>query len=273
MGPIRALVLLAAALALAASAGAEIMPPPPESGQSVAGFQDTFDGAGLGAGWSIFGQNLYSVSDGMLHVAAPPVAGDPNRLLYLVGGYSNSVQEVLLRIRVTDFGIGDYPRGGAVAVCNAANGEGIALNFREKAVSGGRSIQFLSDHVAWGTNTPYAWANNTWYWMRLRHQVNSSGNLDAFAKLWPSDGATPEPTSWITWDYAASRVGYAGIAASSRSAGESGLAAFDVDYFLLKAEGLPAITVVPEPASLTLLGLALAGLLARRQRLLVPKGR
>jgi hypothetical protein len=39
-----------------------------------------------------------------------------------------------------------------------------------------------------------------------------------------------------------------------------------VDYVLIKAEGLPAIQAVPEPATAALTGIAMIGLLARRRR-------
>ena len=75
---------------------------PADVGATVTGYQDDFDGAALGPGWTVRGQNVYSVSGGMLHVTS--AGGDPNHLLYEVGGYDNTVQEVLARIRVNNFG-------------------------------------------------------------------------------------------------------------------------------------------------------------------------
>src|SRR5678809_1087668 len=64
------------------------------------------------------------------------------------------------------------------------------------------------------------------------------------AKIWVADGTQPEPANWqLSWDYTPAnptRSGYAGITASSGSPFQ-----FDVDYFLVKAAGLPSITVAP----------------------------
>src|SRR5215813_11547523 len=75
---------------------------PSEVGTTVNGFQDDFDGASLNPNWMVRGQNVFSVSGGMLHVTS--AAGDPNHLLYELPGYNTSFQEVLARLRVTNFG-------------------------------------------------------------------------------------------------------------------------------------------------------------------------
>ena len=74
---------------------------PLDVGTTVPGYQDDFDGAALAAGWTVRGSAVYSVSGGMLHIAT--ASGDPNHLLYEIAGYDNTVQEVLVRIRVTNF--------------------------------------------------------------------------------------------------------------------------------------------------------------------------
>src|SRR5438045_3519501 len=103
---------------------------PNDVGTTVAGYQDDFDGAALNPAWQVLGANVYTVGGGVLHVAT--ATGDPNHLLYAVGGYNNSVQEVLARIRVLNFGTGDPSRGG-IATCvdpAASPAGGIDLHFR-----------------------------------------------------------------------------------------------------------------------------------------------
>jgi len=72
-----------------------------------------------------------------------------------------------------------------------------------------------------------------------------AGANDVFAKIWLADGTQAEPAAWqSTYDYTptrSTRTGFAGIAASSAA----GTAEFDVDYVLIKAAGLPNITVAP----------------------------
>src|SRR2546422_483245 len=87
---------------------------PADVGTTVNGFQDDFDGAALNPNWVVLGANAYSLSNGVLRVTT--ASGDPNHLLYQAAGYNNSVQEVLARIRVLNFGTGDQPRGG-IAAC------------------------------------------------------------------------------------------------------------------------------------------------------------
>ena len=139
-------VLLAAAWQFSShSARAQLAPL--DVGTVVAGYQDDFDGAALAAGWTVRGAAVYSVSGGMLHVAT--ASGDPNHLLYEIAGYDNTVQEVLVRIRVTNFGTGDGPRGGPATGVDAATSQGIDLHFRDENL--GRHIEFLDDTRAWGT--------------------------------------------------------------------------------------------------------------------------
>ena len=93
---------------------AQVIYVPTDVGTSVNGFQDDFNGTSLGANWTATGTSLgiYTVSGGMLHVTSG--TADPNHLLYTAPGYNNTVQEVLMRIRVTNFGANlDPPRAGA----------------------------------------------------------------------------------------------------------------------------------------------------------------
>ncbi len=219
---------------------------PAEAGTAVNGYQDDFDGTTLAAGWLVQGANAYTVTGGVLRVSV--ASGDPNHLLYAVGGYNNSVQEVLARIRVINFGTGDQPRGGISACVDptAAPAGGIDLHFRDENL--GRHIEFLDDLRSWGSEYQFAWQNNAWYWLRLRHEPNAAaqgGVNDVFAKIWLGDGSQPEPAAWQNvYDYIparSARSGYAGIVAGSAG----GLSEFEVDYILIKASGLPSISVAP----------------------------
>lgn len=221
---------------------------PLDVGTSVNGYQDDFDGAALAPDWLVVGANVFSVSGGALHVAS--ASGDPNHLLYAVGGYNNSVQEVLARLRVVNFGTGDPARAGVGVGVDAGTSQGINYFFRDFNGEGqtGRHTSFLDDARAWGPGQNFVWQNNVWYWMRLRQDPNAAaqgGVNDVFAKIWPADGNTSEPANWqLTWDYTptrTTRTGYAGIAAGSLA----GVSEFDVDYILIKASGLPAILVAP----------------------------
>lgn len=213
---------------------------------TVNGYQDDFEGTSLKPGWQIQGANVYTVSNGVLRVTS--ASGDPNHLYYAGAVYNNTVQEVLLRMRVVNFGTGDPPRGGA-SVCidpSASPAGGINLHFRD---NNGRAFAFLDDLRAWGPSYSFSWQNNVWYWVRLRQEPNAAsqgGTYDVFGKVWKADGSTPEPDTWqLMWDYVptrAARTGYAGIAASS----SGGLSEFEVDYILIKASGLPQITVTPQ---------------------------
>src|SRR5687767_8635198 len=75
---------------------------PTDVGTTVNGYQDDFFGATLAPGWLVQGANVYTVNGGLLRVSS--AAGDPNHLLYAVAGYNDSVQEVLARIRILNFG-------------------------------------------------------------------------------------------------------------------------------------------------------------------------
>jgi uncharacterized protein (TIGR03118 family) len=240
--------------------------------QSVNGFQDDFVAATRNANWVASANNnptpdQYEQVNGVLRVF--PSIGDPNHLLYLGAGSSNNVQEVLARIRVVAFQTNnDGPRGGiAVAVTtNAANpSRGLNLEFRDYKSdnhnTGGsennqseRKFKFLYDGLSWGpqglsvNGVEMGWTNNVWYWMRLRQDSKADGTNDLFGKVWPSDGETPEPGSWqMVWNYVPSQKlssGFAGIAGASGNGTPptaNGFAHLEVDYFLLKASGLPSI--------------------------------
>ncbi len=228
---------------------------PTELGQKVKGFQDDFTGAARDPNWVPRGPggDLYKQGDGLLRVTVK--ASDPNHLLYEAAGYNNTVQEVLARIRVTAFGTGDPSRAGlGVGVQTTPASElsrGINLHFRDNNQDGvtGKQFKLLDDARAWGpAGLKEDWAINSWYWMRLRQDPNANGGTDdVFGKVWKADGKTDEPSDWqLKWNYIparTARTGFAGITGSSIE----GLGSFEVDYILIKADGLPEITPKWDP--------------------------
>ncbi|HYG35051.1 MAG TPA: immunoglobulin domain-containing protein, partial [Clostridia bacterium] len=221
---------------------------PTEVGKTVSGFQDDFSGTTLDPNWVVTGADVYSVGSGMLHFIS--ASGDPNHLLYGLPDYDDTIQEVLARVRIVNFGSGDPARGGVGVGVDPFSGQGINYLFRNDNSEGqvGYHLAFLDDMRAWGPGQGFTWQPNTWYWVRLRQEPDApsqDGFSDIFAKIWLADGSTPEPDNWqLSWDYTSSRpirAGYAGITAGS----SGGLSEFDVDYILIKAAGLPNITVSP----------------------------
>lgn len=224
---------------------------PTELGQTVNGYQDDFAGATRNPDWKVRGPggDYYAQADGVLRVSAR--TGDPNHLLYEAAGYHTNVQEVLARIRVTAFGTNDAARAGLGVGVATNNSQGINLHFRNHLQDGvaGRQFKLLDDARAWGpAGLKTDWETNQWFWLRLRQAPNAGGGTaDVFAKAWLADGKTAEPSDWqLTWDYNPTRTirsGYAGITACSID----GIGTFEVDYILIKAEGLPSIKVAFEP--------------------------
>lgn len=221
---------------------------PAEVGTVVHGFQDDFNGTELAKGWSLAGAtaDVFSVANGALQVTT--ATGDPNHLVYSGADYDPQVQEVLARIRFSQFGTGDSARGGVGVGVDLASGVGLNYHFRDGAMEGqtGRHLSFLDDFRAWGPGYGFSWQLNTWYWVRLRQDPGATlagSTGDVFARIWPADGQTAEPTVWQAWGYNGRSIltGLAGITAGS----SSGTSEFEVDYVLIKAAGLPEITVAP----------------------------
>ncbi|MSU22148.1 MAG: hypothetical protein EXS30_12235, partial [Pedosphaera sp.] len=156
---------------------------PAEFGQTVNGFQDSFDGATLNASWKARGPatNIYSLANGILSVTN--AIGDPNHLLYEAAGYNSTNQEVLARIRINRFGTNDLARAGIGASVGITNSQGINYHFRNEG-AGAVHTEFLDDARQWGPELSFKWQTNVWYWMRLKHEPNTATNVDAFAKVW-----------------------------------------------------------------------------------------
>lgn len=244
--------VVAVACMLRAAEAAEV---PTEVGSVVAGYQDDFRGTSLSAGWQATGTatDIYTVADGVLRVTS--AGGDPNHLLWTGTSYDNTNQEILARMRLLEFGTGDAARAGLGVSVETWSSQGLNYHFRDYDSEGqrGRHVSFLDDLRAWGPGDGFVWTTGTWYWVRLRHEVDAvwhDGSSDVFAKVWPADGVSVEPSSWRAWDYTswlAPRAGWAGITAGS----SGGLSEFEVDYVLIKAQGLPQILVAPDAFPIT----------------------
>ena len=179
--------------------------------------------------------------------------GDPNHLLYKGPGASNTVSEVLARIRVVNFSSGDPARGG-IAVNVSTNvpshltdWTGINLNIRNNSEGTPASTihyKLLDDLRGWGPQTTFGWTNEVWNWMRLRVQSKMDGTNTVFAKVWAADTVTPEPADWqVKWADSAlptpEHGGFPGITGCSAG----GVGQFEVSYILIKSANLPSIKV------------------------------
>jgi hypothetical protein len=243
--------IAAAVVVVLAGGGAARAGTPPtnfaEWGTTVNGFQDSFGGTSLDPGWVAIGTNVYSVSDGWLHVAAP--SSDPTKLLYEGASYDGTTQNVLALIKVTSATATDSRVG--VSAGNTTIGYGINLMFRGNETLD--NVAWLNDYVAHGPQNSFAWQVGTSYWVRMLHSPNKTGGADpafngsndCFGKVWLADGTTPEPADYqFAWASNDSRSGFAGI----QSGAPYGSSQFDVGYVLIQAAGLPSISVGPTVA-------------------------
>lgn len=238
-----AAICVAAALALTANATTF---QPPEQGQAVNGYEDTFDGATLNPDWLISGGGSYEQADGVLTVSG--TGADPAHLFYdPATSYNATDQEILALVRpIGDWVTADQSRGGVVVAGDAGASQGVNILMRKWS---GENFTFLNDGIAWGPDLHapdvpewQAELPGTWYWMRLK--MNAAGTT-ASTKIWKATDA--EPASWNDWSASFGRSGLAGITAPTGTAG----AQFEVDYVLIKASGLPAITVQGNPPAAT----------------------
>lgn len=239
------LAISAAALLASTAFATAFMPP--EVGTTVNGYQDTFDT--LSADWTSVNVAGAVNTPGILTIDG---TGGDAHLYYNGATYDSVDQEVLALVRP----VGVWGPAGADAIRGGVcvNGDGTQahnLLLREKDSD---QVAMLDDGRAWGPKnvSGVVVEMDTWYWLRFK----STGS-QLLAKAWVASDA--EPVDWTTWDRGG-RSGLAGLTAASAGDVSSTL---EVDYFLLKSPGLPAITVAPEPASLMLL--ALAGLMIRRR--------
>src|SRR5271157_2124666 len=255
---------------------------PSDFGTVVNGFQDNFTNSTLNPAWVAvgFGGYQYSETNDVLSVgtfaaSSLPGAGQ-NHLLYIPdGGYDSSPQEVLIRIRILDMPLEDanYCRAGEVVGAEPP-GEGLIggitntgcgvnwmlMNLNDAAAIGeddlnGPQARSLYDAIAWGpgyANADIPWQPYTWYWMRLHLDgLSTEGGTysNMWGKVWLGDGSEAEPTDWQYMDAydlsAATGTGVTNGLAGITAGGGGGVDDFEVNYFLLKAAGLPSITVNP----------------------------
>lgn len=239
---------------VAPSSAAPPLSEPAELGQIINGFQDDFSGPVRDPNWLPVGPggDHYQQMNGVLYVTT--MSGDPNHLIYVGPGGSNTTQEVLARVRVIKFGSGDPSRGG-IATCVNSNvtGQlgkwiGLNLNIRNNnenfgGVTNVQHFKMLDDLRAWGPQTTYGWSSNTWYWLRLKTDPSKpDGTNIVYAKTWLADGSAAEPAGWdIKWSNPPTPVhgGFAGITGTSAG----GLSEFEVSYILIKSSTLPPIKV------------------------------
>jgi hypothetical protein len=243
---------------------------PSEFGQTVNGFQDSFTGATRDPNWVAVGPggDHYVQQDGVLKVF--PSLSDPNHLIYMGQGASNTVSEVLARIRVVNFSIGDPARGGiAVNVSSNTTSKpaqwiGMNLNIRNNSEGTPASTvhyKILDDLRGWGPQTTFGWTNNGWNWMRLRQESKMDGTNTVFAKVWAADTTTPEPADWqVKWADASlptpQHGGYSGITGCSGG----GVGQFEVSYILIKSASLPSIKVDFAPTAPALIPPVITGI-------------
>lgn len=211
---------------------------PAEAGASVRGWQQDF-AEPLGTNWLAQGNpDAFRQSGGVLR-AGP--ASAPTMLLAVAGEGLGAPVEWLARVRPVWSETTFNGLGGLAVAVNPASGTGFAAWFRRDA-AGRSQLGLIAVDNDFGPFVPAAWETNRWYWLRVRHQPNTlTGYPDLWARLWPADGETPEPDAWTAWrDYhpaGAVVVGLPGVVA--------GQGVLEVDWLLIRSEGLPLIAAVP----------------------------
>jgi len=218
-------------------------------------------------------------SDGVLQFSPD---GDPTHFLYMPKDssgdtivYSQTRQEVLIRLMVTADKSGDGARAGP-SVMIPANGQpsnigigaenynrGVDLLFRNNGgTDNGHTFRLHSGRDGgWGPHSETdAWEVGQWYWMRLLFDETG-----IHASYWQDGHA--DPGQWLLfWDKPNVAGGWAGIQPPYNDV------TCDVDYILILAAGLETITVnaphevsIPEPATIVLLTLSGLAMLRRQK--------
>lgn len=268
-------------------------------GTPTSGAQDTFSGSTLDPHWEsgivnddnnqsdyVFSEGFVQ-SNGVLHVHAnnldmtPANWWDPNYLIYVDPAYEGSAQEALIHFTIKNsnfsstgvagIGVGVQPDP---YVSNPEGGNCL------RAVPGGYAgvtnypffltcSDFIADNNPSGIGDVYhqPWRVGGSYWLRIRQDIDTNPITDGTpggiisTKAWAGDGSEPEPSDWQSiWKDPGgiTREGYAAIRAGF---GVGVIMDFDVDYFLVAANGLPTITPTL-PSSLlpqVQLGIAVSG--------------
>ena len=176
----------------------------------------------------------------MLAVASAP-GGFPRLMLALVEA-NPGTQEILARVRLVAAAVANTHLGGPAFAMNSGSTAGLRLHFQSVTPTD-RQLVWQGPNTQAGPGTGFPWQTNFWYWVRVQHQTNTISRYpDLLARVWPADGETQEPAAWTSWwDYcpaSPAQKGWPGIAA-----GVGAPALMEWDFFLVKAEGLPDITV------------------------------
>ena len=240
----------------------------------VNGFQDDFDGTELSPDWLLYDGGLDDppaelfAKSGTGTLLMNPSNGDPNKLLYNPATpYSDVIQEVVALIRlVID---PDLDTDGSAA---ASTSRQILVTDRNqppfpRAKPERERQSFQPPRRPTRVGAGYRSEHRRRYlggrrykWLRLQQARTPPEHREFRESLGRRD--RPEPVNFdLSWSNRA-RAGLAGLTTNSIG----GQAVLEVDYVLIKAEGLPPTTVaVPEPGSALLVGLA-GGLLGLRRR-------
>ncbi|MCX8107327.1 MAG: hypothetical protein N3G20_00830, partial [Verrucomicrobiae bacterium] len=204
------------------------------------GFQQDF--AQPASSWLALGspQNAFRQLNHMLVIMSAPTG--PTRFVPAVLTTGSTASELLARMRIVYFQGSDCLLGGLGFGLDSAEGSGLSLQFQVGADLR-RFLAWKGPGTLSGPRAAYAWQTNTWYWVRLRHQTNAIGLYpDLFARVWPADGETAEPSYWTCWwDYFPSLPHQKG--APGFEAGLSAQGMVECDFLLWKEESLPVVDV------------------------------
>lgn len=213
---------------------------PQEAGAVLRGFQQDF--AEAATAWIPLdvSNNEFAQQNNML-VARSAQTGFPKLVVSLPEANPN-VSEILARIRIVHVSGAGCLAGGVGFGFSHTGAGGLHLGF-EVGTGGERFLTWHGPNLVQGPRSEFSWQTNVWYWVRLRHQTNSITMYpDLFARVWPADGETQEPSAWtVWWDYypaLAHQKGFPGLVA-----GRGPPATIECDYFLAKEDNSDEITV------------------------------